>query len=128
MRVYVKLNKDGTPAGFWPDGINADKRPKGCKRITEAQWEALRQPGKRWDGKTVVDVAPPAVTARQVRDEAARRLGSTDWYVVRAADPTSGEPVPQAVVDARTAIRAACDALLALDPIPADYTEDARWS
>jgi len=127
MRVYAKLNADGTPAGFWVEGINADDRPKGCKRITEDQWKALRRPGKRWDANAVVDVTPAPVTADRVRQEAARRLGPTDWYVVRAADPTSGGRVPQAVIDARTAIRAACDALLALDPIPADFAEDCRW-
>ena len=127
MRVYAKLNADGTPAGFWVEGINADDRPKGCKRITEDQWKALRRPGKRWDGKAVVDVPPAPVTADQVRQEAARRLGPTDWYVVRAADPTSGEPVPQAVLDQRAAVRAACDELLAQEPIPADFLQESNW-
>ena len=128
MRVYAKLNADGIAAGFWVEGINADDRPKGCKRITEDQWKALRRPGKRWDGKAVVDVPPAPVTAGQVREEAARRLGPTDWYVVRSADPTSGQPVPPAVLEQRVAIRAACDALLAEDPIPADFADDEWWS
>lgn len=127
MRVYAKLNADGTPAGFWVEGINADDRPKGCKRITEDQWKALRRPGKRWDGTKVVDVPPRPVNGRDVREEAARRLGPTDWYVVRAADPTSGEPVPQAVLDQRAAIRAACNALQDQHPIPADFSDDAWW-
>lgn len=72
------------------------------------------------------DPRTPPVTGDDVRGEAARRLARTDWMIIRAADPTSGTPVPDAVLAERAAIRAACDALL-MNPISADFRDNRHW-
>ncbi|MGX1100262.1 hypothetical protein [Amorphus sp. MBR-141] len=130
MRIYAKFFEDGRPSGFWLEGVNDSHQPDGCTEITEAQWQALLQPGKMWDGSGVGDYVPPqpTVTANHVREEARRRLALTDWYVTRAADPSDGTPVPPEILAHRSAIRTACDAVLAEDPIPVDFADDDRWS
>lgn len=69
--------------------------------------------------------ALPAVTAAEVKTEAARRLATTDWYVIRAAE--GGAAVPEAVTAYRAAVRAASGEIEACDPIPADYADDSYW-
>lgn len=81
------------------------------------------------DGQVVLDpvaAAPAAPTAALVKREAARRLAFTDWMVLRATE--GGTPVPDAVTAQRTAIRAASNALEAMEPIPADYGDDRWWA
>ena len=88
---------------------------------------------------------PPAVTADQVRAEAARRILAVcpEWrqrnLTARAAELamngsanwTAGEQVEvatgQAIWDQIKAIRAASNALEPMDPIPADYVDDSHW-
>lgn len=63
-----------------------------------------------------------------VDDEQNRRLSTTDWYVIRALDPTDGRPVPPEIDAARARIREGGRALRALSPnIPADFREDKYW-
>lgn len=69
---------------------------------------------------------PPKVA--EVKGECARRLAFTDWYVTRAADPSDGRPMPDDVAERRTAIRAACERLIAMNPIPLDYTDSKYWA
>lgn len=53
-----------------------------------------------------------------VKEKANRLLAATDWYVVRASDPSDGTAVPQDVQDARAAIRSDADAEeLAIDAL-----------
>lgn len=68
---------------------------------------------------------PAPATVADVKAEAARRLYSTDWYVIRAAE--GGAAVPETVTAYRAAVRAASGEIEALDPIPEDYYDDSRW-
>lgn len=90
------------------------------------------QPGRAetWLADDHPDVAAfqkPAPTTADIKAEAARRLRLTDWYVIRAADPSDGTPVPADIQTQRDAIRTASDALEAMDPIPSDYADDRHW-
>jgi hypothetical protein len=68
---------------------------------------------------------PVWVTKRQVKEHAARLLSYTDWYALRRAD--TGEEMPEGVQAYRAAVRAASDALEAMQPIPADYQAAQHW-
>lgn len=68
------------------------------------------------------------VTVEQIKAEAARRLRSTDWMVTRAADPSDGRPMPEAVVEMRQRIKRAGESLEGLSKIPADYRDDKYWT
>lgn len=62
-------------------------------------------------------------TAEDIRTEARRRLQSTDWYVTRMAE--TGEAIPLAISDYRTAVRSASNGM---EPEPpTDYRNDANW-
>jgi hypothetical protein len=65
------------------------------------------------------------VTALEVKAFAGRLLSYTDWVVVKALD--TGEPPNPDIIAKRAAIRAASDAIEAMDPIPADFTEPKYW-
>ncbi|MBI1386717.1 MAG: hypothetical protein GC150_17580 [Rhizobiales bacterium] len=96
---------------------------------------------------------PPAPTGQNVRAEASRRMqflvgardaahleivianasreairllrkGAENWTPDEAARATQLEAVDAAI----EAIRSASNALEAMDPIPEDYADDARWS
>ena len=47
-----------------------------------------------------------ATMVAQIKTSARALLSQTDWYIARLMDPTSNEPVPQAVLDQREQIRA----------------------
>lgn len=71
---------------------------------------------------------PKRPTVAEIKAEAARRLAATDWYIVRAADPSGGAPIPDEILAQRAAIRAACEALEAMAPrYPHDFTDDRHW-
>lgn len=65
------------------------------------------------------------VTALEVKAHAGRLLSYTDWVVVKALD--TGEPADPAIIAKRAAIRAASDAIEAMSPIPADFTDQKYW-
>lgn len=69
---------------------------------------------------------PPKVA--EVRAECARRLAFTDWMITRAADPADGRPVPDDVVERRKTIKASCERLIGMTPIPINYTDSEFWS
>lgn len=103
-------------------------------------------PGSTYDGQTfTAPVEVGTVTAEDVKAEAMRRIlavapewkqrnltaqaailakiGEANWTTEQAAAWAAGEAVWSAVA----AIRAASDVIEALDPIPQDYADDARW-
>ncbi len=73
MMIYALFSIDGLPLGFYHEGVNVI--PEDATPITEDQWtEFLSNQGRRrWDGKTVVEYAPPfievfaPITKRQLR-------------------------------------------------------------
>jgi hypothetical protein len=73
----------------------------------------------------IADYEAPAVSIEQVRAEAGRRLSSTDWLVIRAADPSAQTAVPQDVLVYRGAVRAASQVLE--ESLAADFADDAHW-
>lgn len=97
------------------------------------------------NGETYDPPAAPAITAEQVKAEAERRIlaivpawkqrnltaqavilakiGEANWTTEQAAAWAAGEAVWGSVA----AIRAASDVIEALNPIPQDYADDARW-
>jgi hypothetical protein len=99
--------------------------------------------GMVWDGSAYVHPAP---TEAQVRAEAARRIlaiapewkqrnltaqaailakkGEANWTPEERAAWDEGEALWNEIA----AIRAASDVIEAMDPIPHDYTADARWT
>lgn len=113
--------------------------PAGCVTVPPpalADGEQARWSGQAWMVESVPDTAAEAVSdtaaakaappsAALVQAEARRRLAATDWYVVRQIE--TGEAVPAPVARFRAAIRARCNALEAMQPIPADYTADQHW-
>ena len=81
------------------------------RKADEAKWDAERQ------DRLIAGI----------KAEARRRIEATGlpWMVER--EVSGGDPVPQTVKDQAAAIRAASDALEAMDPIPADYADDGHW-
>lgn len=65
------------------------------------------------------------VTALEVKTHAGRLLSYTDWVVVKALD--TGEPADPTIIAKRQAIRAASNALEAMDRIPVDFTNPKYW-
>lgn len=94
--------------------------PGNRHRQAVAAWEAAENEIAPYD--------PPAVTADQVKAEAGRRieLVMPAWMVARHV--SGGKPIPPEVADAAEAIRSASGTLEAMEPIPADYTDDKWWS
>lgn len=68
------------------------------------------------------------ITVADIKAEQARRLRYTDWAVTRAADPTDGRPIPEGIVQQRTAIREAAQRLERLREIPPDYRDEKYWN
>ena len=68
---------------------------------------------------------PRLVTALEVKAHAGRLLSYTDWVVVKAVD--TGEPPDPTIVAHRQAIRAASNALEAMNPIPINFTDPSYW-
>jgi hypothetical protein len=68
----------------------------------------------------------PLILAADVKQEAARRLGETDWLVARAAEDPE-KPVPADMLARRKAIRTASNKIEAKSPIPQDYRNDRHW-
>lgn len=105
------------------------------KRFSEAGITAYREDGtaafiepwhENWEealAEAGEYVAPPT-TARDVKREARRRILSfaPDWKQLNAI--REGDSELFAKLDA---IRAASDAIEAMDPIPDDYNDDERW-
>jgi len=102
--------------------------------------------GWAWDGKVFAPAPPPPVTAEQVKAEAERRILAVapEWrqrnLLARGAELanirhdrklTSGEKAEadaiSAVWTAIAGLRAASDALEAMNPIPQDFTDDEYW-
>lgn len=100
-------------------------------------------PGWTWDGETF---APPAVELAAVKAEAARRILALASEVeqrnaalrlgvlamaARSRDLTLGEEAEAAAIGEMLAgieaIRAASNAIEAMDPIPADFADDEYW-
>jgi len=69
--------------------------------------------------------APVVITAAEVKAHAGRLLSYTDWVVVRALD--TGTPADPDVIAYRQAVRDASNALEAMNPIPADFTDPKHW-
>lgn len=65
------------------------------------------QPVLDMDGNPMITEGLKPAAIKAVKAEAGRMLSETDWYVIRAEE--TGEPVPQAVRDARAAIRTAAN-------------------
>lgn len=65
------------------------------------------------------------VTPLEVKAHAGRLLSYTDWVVVKALD--TGEPADPAILAKRQAIRDASNAIEAMEPIPADFTDPKYW-
>ena len=112
-------------------------------------WRSLEEGvgiGWRVTGDDLTPPAPDAPTAQQVKAEAQRRIlailpewrqrnltaqaailaekGRANWTKAETDAWTAG----RALWDRINAIRAASDALEALDPIPADYADDHHWT
>lgn len=103
--------------------------------------------GWTWDGETFAPPAPEPVTAEQVKAEAARRILviAPEWrqrnLTARGVELTNTRhdrewtAAERAEADAISAVwaeiaavRAASDAIEAMDPIPQDFTDDSHWS
>jgi hypothetical protein len=65
------------------------------------------------------------VSPLEVKAHAGRLLSYSDWVVVRAMD--TGEAADPAIIATRQAIRDASNALEAMEPIPADFTDPKYW-
>lgn len=65
------------------------------------------------------------VTPGQVKAHAGRILSYSDWYVTR--DLEGGGSVPDAMLAYRQAVRDASNAIEAMEPIPADFTDPKYW-
>lgn len=59
---------------------------------------------KTQEEKDAYDEAHPP-TIEELQEEAHLFLDSTDWYVIRLSDPSSGANVPQEIHDARSEAR-----------------------
>jgi len=87
-----------------------------------------------WRAVRVIDGAPvaytpepPAVTANQVRAEAARRIEAA-WPLWRQMNTMRAGGDDYAAMGAQIdVIRSASDALEIMDPIPQDYRSDDWW-
>lgn len=64
---------------------------------------------------------PPAPTPEQLAEreiaEKLAYLASTDWYVTRLNDPSSGEPIPDEILSLRTAARNRIDELRVVETL-----------
>lgn len=110
LGLYFDADTIAVPGKF-DDAIHRfDLSDNGC-RLVEERERAI----------------PAAPKVAEVKAECARRLAFTDWYITRAADPSDGRSMPDDIAERRTALRAACAALIATDPIPADYTDSKYW-
>jgi hypothetical protein len=70
--------------------------------------DALCGEGETAELEETADFAPER-EARSAAAEARRYLDATDWYVIRALDPTSGAAVPADIAEARAAARQVAD-------------------
>lgn len=61
----------------------------------------------------------------EVRRFAGRLLGRTDWQIIRQVE--TGKPVSEDTAAYRSAVRDRLDVILAMDPIPLDYTDERHW-
>jgi hypothetical protein len=68
------------------------------------QVDALLAPGDTAEIEAADDFTPERLD-RFAAAEARRFLDATDWYVIRALDPTSGAPIPAALAAARAEAR-----------------------
>lgn len=84
---------------------------------------APNTPDDSWDGSTWASAPLPQPTASDVREEANRRLLSTDWYVTRMAE--TGEAIPQTISDYRAAVRTASNGMEPSPPL--NYRDDSHW-
>jgi hypothetical protein len=84
---------------------------------------AQATPEDTWDGAGWQTPDPAIPTADDVRQEARKRLYPTDWYVTRFAE--TGEVVPTAISNYRTAVRAASNIMEA--SLPTDFRDDSNW-
>jgi len=50
-----------------------------------------------------LEANPP--TMEELQEEAQQYLNDTDWYIIRANDPSSGVAVPQDIIDSRADAR-----------------------
>jgi hypothetical protein len=68
------------------------------------QIDAFLTPGDTAEVEAADDFTPERLD-RFAAAEARRFLDATDWYVIRALDPTSGAPIPAALAEARAEAR-----------------------
>lgn len=133
MAIYVEFDSSGVVLGFYDDDINPEI-PANAAEVTEAERASFLNNQDRliWDVEAggfieAPPVTPPSPTADMVKEEARKRLSPTDWYVIRASDPSDGSAIPQNVKDYRSAVRSSSDSLEAMSPIPVDYQDDSHW-
>lgn len=85
-QIYVTLNDDGFPVGFWQSKAYEEgaEPPQDAMLITEEQFADVfgNQGARRWDGARFVQYTPPAapVSAAAVIAERSRRLSAGFEY------------------------------------------------
>jgi len=102
--MFIDIDKNNKIVGFTTDKVHEHfiEIPDDRMIRFDGEYEYF------YDEKTgsIIEQLPEyAVKARKIR-EASNYLESTDWYVVRAADPGSNKPIPSDVLDKRNAARA----------------------
>lgn len=145
---------DGALSQVWRSTTRVAVENEGHSSASIIEIEAGDAPGMLWDGEALrpAPVVAPQPTIYAVRAEASRRMqrlvgardaahldlilkngtreavrllriGAINWTPEEAARAAMLETVDAQI----EAIRAASNALEALDQIPADYAADSRW-
>ncbi len=70
---------------------------------------------------------PRLPNREDVRKEAARRIDESGYHLSRIREFATGAPMPAALRYLRMQIDFAAEALVRLDPIPADFRSDSYW-
>jgi len=102
--MFIDIDKNNKIVGFTTDKVQEHFIEIPDNHMIRFNGEYEYYYDKK-TGSIVEQLQESAIKARKIR-EASNYLESTDWYVVRAADPGSNKPIPSDVLEKRNAARA----------------------
>ena len=130
QQKYAVFDEKGFPVSFYDSSIHHEI-PENAIKITYSQWKEFidHQGQRKWDGQKIITHTlpkpPDDILIAAIKREAALRIQQSghDWMAAR--EVTTGQKVPNSVIEYAIAVRQASNDLESA--LEQDFTDDKHW-